>query len=58
MAEIRPMGGGLLEFALDMRFYEQYDRSNDRHRRDFELICDVERHYMATGEIGRRMSQP
>lgn len=51
-AEIRPMGGSLLEFALDARFYEQFDASNERHRRDFALVCDVERHYMSTGEIG------
>jgi SAM-dependent methyltransferase len=50
-AEIRPMGGGLLEFALDARFYEQFDASNERHRRDFALVCDAERHYMSTGEI-------
>jgi SAM-dependent methyltransferase len=51
-AEIRPMGGGLLEFALDARFYERFDESNECHRRDFAMVCDVERHYMATGEIG------
>jgi len=51
-AEIRPMGGGLLEFALDLQFYQRFDASNERHRRDFEFLCDMERHYMATGEIG------
>lgn len=51
-AEIRPMGGGLLEFALDEQFYEKFDSSNERHRRDFEFLCDMERHYMSTGEIG------
>jgi SAM-dependent methyltransferase len=51
-AKIHPMGGGLLEFALDARFYERFDANNDIHRRDFALVCDLERHYMATGEIG------
>jgi SAM-dependent methyltransferase len=50
--ELHPMGGGLLEFALDAKFYENFDGSNERHRRDFEFVCDAERHYMATGEIG------
>jgi SAM-dependent methyltransferase len=50
--EIRPMGGGLLEFALDAQFYQRFDASNERHRRDFQFLCDMERHYMATGEIG------
>jgi SAM-dependent methyltransferase len=51
-AEIRPMGGGLLEYALDQKFYERFDENNERHRSGFKLVCDMERHYMATGEIG------
>ena len=27
-AEIRPLGGGLLEFALDQRFYERFDEAS------------------------------
>ena len=47
-----PLGGGLLEFSLDARFYERFDEGNECHRRDFALVCDLERHYMSTGEIG------
>lgn len=50
--EIRQMGGGILEFALDACFYEKYDPHNEHHQSDFDLACDIERHYMATGEIG------
>jgi SAM-dependent methyltransferase len=51
-AEVHPLGGGLLEFSLDARFYERFDEGNECHRRDFALVCDLERHYMSTGEIG------
>ncbi len=51
-AEILPMGGGLLEFCLDPKFYEKFDFRNDTHVADFHLLCELERHYMRTGEIG------
>lgn len=51
-AEIRPLGGALLEFALDQKFYEKFDEENESHRKNFDLICRLEQHFMATGEIG------
>jgi SAM-dependent methyltransferase len=51
-AEVRPMGGGLLEFCLDPLFYEKFSARNPRHVANYEFICAAEKHYMKTGEIG------
>jgi SAM-dependent methyltransferase len=51
-AEIRPMGGALLEYALDQKFYEKFDEENEAHKKDFDLICRLEQGFMTTGEIG------
>jgi hypothetical protein len=51
-ADIRPFGGGILQYALDENFYDNFDSQNPIHTKCFELLCFIERHYMNTGEIG------
>ena len=51
-AEIRPFGGGILQHALDVRFYDNFDPTSPAHFKTFELLCEMERHFEATGEIG------
>lgn len=50
--EVRPFGGGVLQHALDARFYENFDETNPTHVSTFEALCQLERHFMKTGEIG------
>lgn len=50
--EVRPLGGGILQHALDARFYENYDETNLKHISALEALCQLERSYMKTGEIG------
>lgn len=49
---VLPMGGGLLQHALDENFYLEYALDNPRHVHAFAAICDLERKLMASGEIG------
>jgi SAM-dependent methyltransferase len=51
-AEIRPFGGGILQHALDEKFYECFDMSKPLHTRSLKMLCELERHFMDTGEIG------
>ncbi|MGC2457084.1 MAG: methyltransferase domain-containing protein [Gallionellaceae bacterium] len=50
--EVRPFGGGILQHALDDRFYENFDKINPTHVSTLETLCQLERHFMQTGEIG------
>ncbi len=50
--EVRPFGGGILQHALDARFYDYFDSTNPTHVSTFEALCELERHFMSTGEIG------
>lgn len=50
--DVRPIGGGILQHALDANFYQNYDMSNPIHRSRYELLCSVERHLMQAGDIG------
>lgn len=50
--EVRPFGGGILQHALDERFYENFDATNPTHISTLEVLCQLERHFMKTGEIG------
>lgn len=50
--EVRPFGGGILQHALDIGFYNSFDSSNSKHVSAFEAICQLEKHFMNTGEVG------
>lgn len=50
--EIRPFGGGILQHALDEKFYINFDSNDLLHVKSFEMLCELERHFMATGTIG------
>jgi hypothetical protein len=50
--EVRPFGGGILQHALDEAFYSRFDKGNPLHTKGLEMLCQLERHFMATGEIG------
>lgn len=49
--EIRPIGGGILQHALDWKFYASFDKNNPLHKKIFDVLCQLEKHYMNTGEI-------
>jgi ubiquinone/menaquinone biosynthesis C-methylase UbiE len=51
-AEVRPFGGGILQHALDEAFYSRFDKRNPLHTKTLEVLCQLERHFMDTGEIG------
>jgi len=50
--EVRPFGGGLLRYALDKCFYTNFDMRNPVHTKSLEMLCQLERHFEDTGEIG------
>ena len=49
--EVRPFGGGILQYALDENFYRNYDAKNPTHARSLEILWRLERQFMETGEI-------
>jgi SAM-dependent methyltransferase len=51
-AEVRPFGGGILQHALDQNFYDHFNPADKRHAALLQLMIDLERGLMATGEIG------
>jgi SAM-dependent methyltransferase len=51
IVEVRPFGGGILQNALDENFYDNFDRDNPLHVKTLELLCHIEQHFMATGEV-------
>jgi ubiquinone/menaquinone biosynthesis C-methylase UbiE len=50
--EVKPFGGGILQHALDEAFYANFDKTNSLHAKSLEMLCQLERHFMDTGEIG------
>lgn len=50
--EIRPFGGGILQHALDENYYVNFDADNPLHTKNFAMLCNLEKHFMDTGEIG------
>ena len=49
--EVRPFGGGILMHALDSNFYANFDAGNPLHVKCREMLFQLERHFMDTGEI-------
>lgn len=49
--EVRPFGGGILMHALDNNFYTYFDKDNPLHTKSLEMLCQLEKHFMDTGEI-------
>lgn len=49
--EEHPYGGPILTYALDRGFYDGYDDENPNHRALLDLFCNIERHYMSSGEL-------
>lgn len=50
--EVRPFGGAILQSALDANFYLNFDKTSHTHRNCLELLCSIEKSFMATNEIG------
>lgn len=50
--EIFQFGGGILQHALNVNFYSNFNKNNPNHIKCLELLCSIERHFMATNEIG------
>jgi hypothetical protein len=50
--EVRPWGGGILQYALDENFYACFDANNPLHAKSLEMLCQLERHFLDTGEMG------
>lgn len=50
--KVFPMGGGILQHALDERFYTGFDPSSPLHGAVLELLHGMERKLMDLGEIG------
>lgn len=51
-AKVLPMGGGILQHALDSNFYKRFDPGNTVHVTCFELLCNIERMYMNLNVLG------
>ncbi len=49
---VRPMGGGILMFALDQPFFDCYAPTDPRHAAALAMLCSIERELMRQGEIG------
>jgi SAM-dependent methyltransferase len=49
--EVHPYGGAMIVHGLDWIFYSHFDTANPMHRQQLELLCALEEHYLATGEI-------
>lgn len=49
---IRVFGGGILQHILDENFFDNYDGSNPSHYKTLEMLCHLEKHFMAIGELG------
>ncbi len=50
--DVRRIGGGILQNALDINFYDNFDRANPRHQHCLEMLIEIEKAFMRTGEIG------
>ena len=50
--EIRQFGGGILQHALDNKFYDLFDKTNPRHVKTIEILRQLEIHFMQTDELG------
>lgn len=49
--DIRPFGGGILQYALDTEFYANFDINNATHVRTLEMLRQLERHFVCTQEV-------
>jgi ubiquinone/menaquinone biosynthesis C-methylase UbiE len=49
--EVRPFGGGILMHALGENFFTNLDAKNPLHTKCLEMLFQLERHFMDTGEI-------
>jgi hypothetical protein len=50
--EVRPFGGGILQYALDSNFYSFFDGTNPVHTRTLSLLRHIEQSLMEMGELG------
>ncbi len=49
--DVRPYNGSILAYALDRRFYESFDPSDERHVGLLDLLTSLERDLIACGEL-------
>lgn len=50
--EVRPFGGAILQYALDVNFYTLFDENNSKHVACLNLLCSIEDELIKNGEIG------
>lgn len=50
--EVMPLGGGILQHALDECFYENFDVKNLGHVNALNRLCEIEKNLMLTDDIG------
>lgn len=49
--EVHSYGGALLTYALDKKFYENYDCNNVQHKRLLDLLCVLENYFIQTKQV-------
>jgi SAM-dependent methyltransferase len=49
--EVHSYGGALLKYALDKKFYENYNCNNLQHKRLLNLLCELEESYIQTKQV-------
>lgn len=49
--EVRPFGGGILMHVLGEKFFTNFDAKNLLHTKCLEMLFQLERHFVDTGEI-------
>lgn len=49
--EVRPFGGGILMHVLGENFFANFDAKNSLQTKCLEMLFQLERHFMDTGEI-------
>jgi len=50
--EVKYFGGSILMYALDSKFYNNFDHKNTLHQKLLELVFQIEDNLIASGEIG------
>lgn len=49
--KVHSYGGALLAYALDKKFYDNYNFNDTLHRRLLDLLCEIEEFYIQTNQL-------
>lgn len=49
--EVHSYGGALLAYALDKKFYENYDGNNMHHKKLLDLLCMLEEYFIQSKQV-------